>query len=94
MDKYINATALLEQMPEVPYKGSVRRILMQAPAADVAPVRPGRWVPVMTSDYKGEPKQACEEIYSEWYKCSVCGKESFNWNYCPNCGAEMQKGDK
>lgn len=37
MAKYIDCTALLERLPDVPYKGSVRRVLMQTPPADVAP---------------------------------------------------------
>ena len=55
-------------------------------AADVAPVRHGRWEP-------GNPI------------CPVCGGDKFkdldadiwcDWlpNYCPNCGAKMDGGDK
>lgn len=51
------------------------------PAADVAPVRHGRWIP---SDYTGD---CC-------YTCSECGFERDAYlldvgNYCPNCGARM-----
>ena len=62
-----------------------------APAADVVPVRHGRWV---LSDMGGwDP--------DEGYVCSIC-KEPFvlisgtpkenNMNYCPNCGAKMDEG--
>ena len=28
----------------------------------------------------------------EWerYKCSVCGNNSLNYDYCPHCGAKME----
>lgn len=39
MSKYIDADALLERLPDdLPYKGSVKRVLMQAPTADVVEV--------------------------------------------------------
>ena len=54
-------------------------------AADVAPVRHGRWIP---SDQTGD---CC-------YACSECGFERDAYlldigNYCPNCGARMDKED-
>lgn len=55
------------------------------PAADVAPVRHGRWIP---SDYIGD---CC-------YTCSECGFERDVYlldvgDYCPACGARMDKED-
>lgn len=55
------------------------------PAADVAPVRHGRWIP---SDYTGD---CC-------YTCSECGFERDAYlldvgDYCPACGARMDKED-
>lgn len=56
------------------------------PAADVAPVRHGRWIE--------------DHDYFKCPKCSVMVKRDFtffdigNWNYCPNCGAHMKKEDK
>ena len=60
-------------------------------AADVAPVRHGRW---MTTD-----------AYPHHLYCSVCYKtyaKNAKWvneldlptNYCPNCGARMNKEDE
>ena len=59
------------------------------PAADVAPVRHGRWVQVI-----------CHEEFEDGFVdrvkecCSVC--HAPNWrrttNYCPNCGAKMDGG--
>ena len=57
------------------------------PAAEVAPVRHGRWV---HSHYEN-----CSEQF-EIVKCSCCGREAYamalyvrGGNYCPNCGAKM-----
>ena len=53
------------------------------PAADVAPVRHGRWTTKRTPEHDGEPH------------CSECGIEPYRKNdrelpnCCPNCGAEM-----
>lgn len=82
-DKFINATALLEGMPEVPYKGSVRRILMQAPAADVQPVRHGLWAELRVGDI-GQAEQIV------LFGCSECGVTSwYATPFCGHCGARM-----
>lgn len=55
-----------------------------APAADVAPVVHGRWVPT-----KAPFMNECED-------CSVCGYRTVwghRYNYCPNCGAKMDGGN-
>ena len=97
MPKYINFDALGVQScnPDVfVNKGyaegwnNLMRILYNAPAADVAEVRHGRWEEI-DDDY----------AYAEnVYRCSVCGEE---WDilegtpeqnmyyYCPSCGAKM-----
>lgn len=36
--KYIEANDLLKHLPNEPYKGAIRRVLLQAPAADVVEV--------------------------------------------------------
>lgn len=51
------------------------------PAADVAPVRHGRWVPA-------------DQIGDCCYTCSECGFERDAYlldvgNYCPDCGAKL-----
>ena len=59
----------------------IRQNIMDIPAADVVPVRHGRWID--TREYCGD------------YMCSNCealyGTNKFN--YCPNCGAKMDGGD-
>ena len=51
------------------------------PAADVAPVRHGRWI----------------ASHDEFCQCSLCKYPVYAaWNttnYCPNCGAKMDGGD-
>ena len=53
-------------------------------AADVAPVRHGRWV------------QTKAPFMNECEVCSVCGYRTVwghRYNYCPHCGAKMD-GDR
>ena len=47
------------------------------PAADVAPVRHGRWMCVDTDT-------------EQFFLCNICKKKEY-WesNYCPNCGCKM-----
>ena len=60
-----------------------RRAIERILAADVAPVRHGRWVHHIAG---GNQISAC------W--CSVCNVEhETEQNYCPNCGAKMDGGD-
>ena len=63
------------------------RIILDAQAADVEPVRHGEWI-------KGE-----ENSHRRIIECSHC-KTGFvldnsetNPNYCPNCGARMDGGN-
>ena len=61
--------------------------LKDIPAADVAPVRRGRWkstgvlVGLMNFEY--------------FYRCTACGRRGGDTktNYCPHCGALMDKGE-
>ena len=64
----------------------VKRLLADIPAADVAPVRHGRWVSV--------PHKLARV-------CSVCNRDepykfadidADVYDYCPNCGAKMDGG--
>ena len=72
--------------PEFLSKEDTMYCIDNLPAADVAPVRHGRWIP---SDYTGD---CC-------YTCSECGFERDAYlldigDYCPECGARMDKEDK
>ena len=62
--------------------GQIEEALRAIPAADVAPVRHGRW--------------ALNKKYGD-YECSECGQgdvkamdfTNLKMRYCPNCGARM-----
>ena len=55
--------------------------ILKIPAADVAPVRHGRWV------------EKEKYTFGIMYDCSLCENRildnGHHWNYCPNCGAKM-----
>ena len=64
------------------YKASsIYAVIDNAPSADVAPVRHGRWI----------------ASHDEFCQCSLCKYPVYAaWNttnYCPNCGAKMDGGD-
>ena len=45
MKKHVEVESLLNNLPDdLPYKASVKRVLMQAPSADVVEVRCGEWI--------------------------------------------------
>ena len=64
------------------------------PAADVEPVRYGKWVPgkEIARTLLGDETLAIE--YSD-FRCSSCGRRYqeyvLDYRYCPNCGARMDK---
>ena len=78
MAEYIEREALLKKMKNWYEKISLIACVNSMPAADVAPVRHGRWI--MHDDEFG---LTCE--------CSACHIETMgDGNYCPNCGAKME----
>ena len=77
---------------ELPYKTTsgvnsqvallVRCIIKDAPTIDAEPVRHGEW-------------EVVDEVEPRRYGCSSCKRISWNRsNYCPNCGAKMDGGEK
>lgn len=73
--------------------GSTFDIVLKEPAADVAAVRHGRWIP---SDMGGgEPDEAyiCSECGEPWTLIDGNPAEN-NMRYCPNCSARMDKEDE
>ena len=82
MDEYIARKALLDWAHEFyPEDKVFASAIINAPAADVAPVRHGRWV----------------DTDSEFAQCALCKYPVYAaWNatnYCPNCGAKMDGGN-
>lgn len=61
--------------------------LEDLPAIDAVEVKHGEWIAV--HDWLQIPQEE-----SGTYRCSACGQVmKYPWNYCPNCGAKMQKGE-
>ena len=60
------------------------------PAADVAPVRHGRWIEPQRL-YYGAKQYECSLCYSDifWKKHSITEK----YPHCPNCGCRMDGGN-
>lgn len=62
--------------------------LRRLPAAEVQPVRHGRWI--LESTHEG-----LEDDPEQYWECSLCGCGSDSFDtvyhtpYCPNCGAKM-----
>lgn len=59
------------------------------PTVDAVEVVHGRWIPTYHTYYN---REGASEIADEWH-CSECGIYSRSEpNYCPNCGAKMDRG--
>lgn len=61
--------------------------IMDCPTADVQEAKHGKWI-----------KNDCHDIRDTWVSCNLCGHAttvlfafSKEYNYCPNCGAKMDK---
>ena len=94
MPDYIDRDALLEKRWDVPFETEDARFvqvvdvqdIMNAPAADVATVRHGRWI---------KRGYSCGE---NEYECSVCHETEWRTSasrmkYCMFCGAKMDGGE-
>ena len=87
MKEYIERQAAIEAVlgltivdPAVAqYANAVYFILHNLPAADVAPVRHGRWLPQIVL---GKKAWDCSE-------CKTLG--SPHWKWCPMCGCRMDE---
>ena len=82
MAEYIEREAAIEAVKHVWAKGlEPSQYIEIISAADVAPVRHGRWI------------EQEKYTFGVMYDCSICGDRildnGHSWNYCPNCGAKM-----
>lgn len=79
---------------------AVASVFTDAPAADVEPVRHGRWIPIRESEMTGWNPEFAGRNPIGGYKCSECWKFAvFDCNdeyvlsdFCPQCGAKMDGG--
>ena len=91
MDEYINREAVYEYFDKCNSENPkwtpsrVKTLISRQKAADVAPVRHGRWI------------EREKYTFGTMYDCSICDNRildnGHSWNYCPNCGAIMDGGD-
>ena len=70
---------------------ALKIIADEQPTIDAVPVRHGKFIGTEYDGYAdGSP------VYYEW-KCSECGcifeDDEPTYNYCPNCGARMDKDE-
>ena len=101
MSEYIEREALREELRHCcivafdersgePYVIDIPQLLRRTTvSAEVAPVVHGEWILVGTNEHDYET--SVEE------KCSLCGRYVYRYdtepqdNFCPNCGAKMDK---
>ena len=97
MSTYIRAVVAAKAIAErygIPL-GDLVDTFADIPAADVVEVRHGRW------DGEGDGYADGEIVIDVWY-CSECGycivdgtdDPNILPNYCPNCGAKMDKEEE
>lgn len=88
--EYIERGMVLELLKDVDRYGYLDASdINNIPAADVAPVRHGRWEKVIPS------KSAAK--WSTAVSCSECHMKGYTrYSYCPNCGAlmDLEGGNK
>lgn len=88
MPRYISVESTIDDLHTVDpqYQKVVDwciRVIEAQPAADVAPVRHGHWIPLSQ-----------DPMIEDGFECSCCGQpNSWPETYCPDCGAKMDGGD-
>ena len=104
MAEYIEREAISEEIRKYYYKNPpnfsygegfdrgldrAQRAILNAPAANVAPVRHGRW---LSWDELHGGNTRAKNVLGVF--CSECIRQSDSkTRFCPNCGARMGKGD-
>ena len=94
MDEYIKREYAVDAVldvyydtPDIDLSGEkFEDAILKIPAADVAPVRHGRWIYHIDDLFPGDSTQECSCCHEEEYLTL------YNENYCPNCGAKMDGG--
>ena len=110
-DEYITKQAIndaireaVRKYPNTFYNGleTARQIAHDLPAADVQPVRRGKWVEVreLLCTPGGDPVWECSEcgkgrhVYGVEHGTYGSGVADGQWVSCPNCGADMREVDE
>ena len=87
MPRYVDVDKLIEEYDRVHIgaPGGARKLMVDAPTADVQEVRHGEWIE------KAILLEWCEDDVDIVFECSYCETECpFTSDYCPNCGAMMR----
>lgn len=105
-DKYINVSKFKQSLAKLTVEGDdkkyaeaiartlsevVPHLLDDSPAADVQPVKHGRWIPSHPVDVEKEFKCiACQGLV-----CLPVFAKTCYYDFCPNCGAimDLKEGD-
>lgn len=90
MDEYLKRSDLLAEYDRQ-HKGppgAARRLIAEAPAADVVPVVHARWLYAINTRRRYAP--VADDMI-----CSACNRvterlDGINYLYCPYCGARME----
>lgn len=88
MNDYISRKALLDWVHEFyPEDKVFASAIINAPAADVAPIVHGQFIHIGPRFAGGV----------DWWSCSICGSlvsgVETKFSYCPHCGAKMDGGN-
>ena len=70
------------------YPVCVRRAIEAAPTIEAKPVVHGEWEEQVITYYECFGEGEWDEFYYEHKECGY--KCDFEFNYCPNCGADMR----
>ena len=90
MAEYINREAVLMKLMQDGCSAKNLQSISDMPAADVAPVRHGRW-----KKSKGNERPTENGfVHDDRYVCDCCGwgcccETKLDFSFCPNCGAKM-----
>ena len=91
MARYIDADKLIAEYDRVHIgpPGGARKLMEEAPTADVAEVKRGKWIE--KEEVYGDVYYTCSNCNNDWTTIDGTPQENF-MNYCPNCGAKMDGG--
>ena len=87
MAEYINREAVLMKLMQDGCSAKNLQSISDMPAADVAPVRHGRW---LGKPICGNDNCRCSECGS-WHHIHANLRGEVMQKYCPNCGAKMDE---
>ena len=90
--------ALRDEANEAPAISGVGYSLMRKAADVIEELEAADVRPVVKAEWYGEADGYADgELVYDMWSCPICGKrfeeweEKPDWNYCPNCGADMRE---